>query len=309
MCKKAFLLALAVLVLGVASNSRAEFGAYYCRLNSGQAWESDARVGPYADVVVHFDNASDKLVFWRASSYLPQWQSSGGNWYVQEIVSRSGDGGGLMPDKTNKYSRVRIIETSPARVVVHWRYIPDFGNPNWAGWVDEYYTIYPDGVCIRTIRRGADKLDNWLSPANLTVQRLKLESSGISNLPTSWQNTPGLLLSGQSAGKYDNKGFDTAKRCYLLKCRKNGTPSVLQFTLDTAGGKSLHNPVVVVKNWGDARASVNVEGGLAGNYRTGYANDTDSTDLIVWMSKQSSSPIDVTISPRGGTRPQTKVPI
>jgi len=298
----------AFLVLALLGSASAEFGAYYCRLNSGQGWEGAARVGPYADITVDFDQSGGKFVFWRASSYLPQWQTPGGSWYVQEVVPRSGDGSGLMPDKVNQYSRAKIIETSPARVVVFWRYVPNFSNPDWDGWVDEYFTVYPDGVCIRTIRTGKDKLDDWLSPSNLTIQKLRLESDGIKHLPASWQSAADLTIATASTSAYDNEGFDEKKRCYVLKCRKNGTPSALEFTLDAAGGKSIHNPAIVVKNWGDAKASVSIAGQTGINYRTGYSHNTQGSDLVVWIGAQSATPVNISIASRGGTRPQNKVP-
>jgi hypothetical protein len=66
-----------------------------------------------------------------------------------------------MQDIHTKYSHVRIIESSPARVVVHWRYAPVSGHDHnwpararseWAWWVDEYYSFYPDGTGVRKVR-------------------------------------------------------------------------------------------------------------------------------------------------------------
>ncbi len=63
-----------------------------------------------------------------------------------------------MQDRHCRYSHVRVIESSPARVVVHWRYAPvSASNQLWrpdprtgkACWVDEYYTIYPDAMAVR----------------------------------------------------------------------------------------------------------------------------------------------------------------
>jgi hypothetical protein len=68
-------------------------GAYYCRIDSGEPWEDVARVGPYADVIVHFDDPNNKFVFWRGSSYLPYWQTERGRWYMDEgqsILARTG---------------------------------------------------------------------------------------------------------------------------------------------------------------------------------------------------------------------------
>jgi hypothetical protein len=65
-----------------------------------------------------------------------------------------------MSDKQCRYSHVRVIESSPARVVIHWRYAlndvtyriawPD-EETGWGDWSDEYYTIYPDGYGIRKV--------------------------------------------------------------------------------------------------------------------------------------------------------------
>ncbi len=61
-----------------------------------------------------------------------------------------------MSDKRARFGRVRLIENTDARVVVHWRYpCIDIGylfvSPD--AWADEYYTIYPDGVGIRHVAR------------------------------------------------------------------------------------------------------------------------------------------------------------
>ena len=283
-------------------------GAYYRKLNSGQGWESVSRTGPYADVEVCFEDPQNKFIFWRASSYLPYWKTESGMWYVQEVVPRSGDGGGPMHDKVNQYSHVRVTESSQARAIVHWRYVPNFSNPDFDGWVDEYYTVYPDGVCIRTVRQGAARLDDWLDPANLTIQKLKLELDGITTLPTSWESVPQLSLCGSSASNYNYEGFDDTKRCYVLKCRRNGTPSTLELALDTAGGKSIHHPVIVVKNWGDGGAAIKIDGKKFTSYKAGYAHHPESSDLIVWLRKSSANPIEVCILPTGGAAPTNRAP-
>lgn len=65
-----------------------------------------------------------------------------------------------MMDSQCRFSHVRIIENTDARVVVHWRYAScdaNYKHPNWdrtngwGVWNDEYYTIYPDGTSIRHV--------------------------------------------------------------------------------------------------------------------------------------------------------------
>jgi len=65
-----------------------------------------------------------------------------------------------MLDPRCRFSHVRIIENTPARVVVHWRYCPISANGNhsqvnpisgWEDWVDEYYTFHADQVGLRKV--------------------------------------------------------------------------------------------------------------------------------------------------------------
>jgi hypothetical protein len=67
-----------------------------------------------------------------------------------------------MSDKQGRYAHVRLIENSDARVVIHWRYSASdvlysfFKHYGDAGvWIDEYMTIYPDGVGIRKVKQKA----------------------------------------------------------------------------------------------------------------------------------------------------------
>ena len=182
-----------------------EFGAYYTKVDSGEAFEKYSRTGPQADVVVrNIGKARGRLVFWRGSSYLPYWEVNGKKWFFGELAERSGDGPAKRPDKVNTYSRVRIIESSQKEVVVHWRYLPKFEgrNPHFNAanipfhrdkigdtepehlvdttkFVDEYYTVKSDGSVTRTFKRGTEHYDDWSDPANHLTQEIRLSSKGI----------------------------------------------------------------------------------------------------------------------------------
>lgn len=138
-------------------STTAEFKAYYTKLDSGADWESAYRMGEFADIMVKFSE-NEKFYFWRASSYLPRWETNqGANYIDQAPVEFTGDGTGLRWDKLSRHSHVRIIESSPSQVVIHWRYAPDFDIgatpqlPSWTGWVDEYYTVKSDKSVTRTL--------------------------------------------------------------------------------------------------------------------------------------------------------------
>lgn len=185
--------------------AQAEFCAYYTKIKSGEAFEEYSRTGPEADIVVR-DIGPDhgRFVFWRGSSYLPYFEAKGGKWFVPELTERQGDGPRERPDNVNTYSVARIIESSPDKVVIHWRYLPTFEgtNPHYNAvnlpkhlkklggkppshlvdptrFVDEYFTITPEGKVTRTFKAGTAKYNDWLAPSNLTVQELGLTAEGI----------------------------------------------------------------------------------------------------------------------------------
>ena len=165
-----------------------DYGAYYTRLNTGQEWESYCRTWKDADIVVQVSKAGGRLVFWRGNSYLPYWKTDKGQWDLAEIVPRSGDGAKPRPDRVNSYSHVEIIENTSSLVVVHWRYLSSFtpGNPHGNvspnNFVDEVFTITPDGQVTRAIKNGTDKIDDWNDPLYQTTQTLQLSADGVAEI-------------------------------------------------------------------------------------------------------------------------------
>lgn len=165
-----------------------DFGAYYTEVKTGQAWEAFSRTGKDADIVVQLAKAGGQLVLWRGNSYLPCWKTAKGQWDLTEIVPRSGDGAKPMPDRNNVYSHAELIENTPSQVVVHWRYLASFtaGNPHGNvspnHFVDEWFTITPDGRVDRVIRQGTAKADDWNDPTNRTTQVLQLSADGVTEV-------------------------------------------------------------------------------------------------------------------------------
>ena len=148
------------------------FGAFYTRLHYYKGWDDVWRVGDEADVVVRFDRAPYWFTFWRGTSYIPHWVTENGIWYDNEFTETFPPGmvGSAEPmsDKQCRFSQVRILESSDARAVVHWRYaplgvgyLPAYPDPltDWADWTDEIHTIYPDGVGVRQIVVHSSKPD------------------------------------------------------------------------------------------------------------------------------------------------------
>ena len=183
------------------------FGAYYATLKYDYEWDKLWRVSEHADVVVRFDEFDHRFVFWRGTSYIPCWATYDGAWYTNEFFERRGYLGGCdsmcepMSDKQCRYSHPRIIESTDARVVVHWRYSPvdlNFQHPyrdkmtGWGDWVDEYYTIYPDSIGVRkaTIHTGAPQKD-WIEyqegivvnqPGSIPEDNINFDAVSFANL-------------------------------------------------------------------------------------------------------------------------------
>ncbi|MBK8975228.1 MAG: LamG domain-containing protein [Planctomycetes bacterium] len=148
------------------------FGAVYCKLDYYPEWDALWRVDDHPDVLVRFDLSPVRVVFWRGSRYSPAWVTNDDQWMADQSVEawKTGDEDTdgcfeHMQDRLCRYSHVRIIESHPARTVVHWRYAPVSSKDDlWnvdpktgrACWVDEYYTIYPDALGVRkpTWQRG-----------------------------------------------------------------------------------------------------------------------------------------------------------
>ncbi len=140
-----------------------QFGAYYTNLKFDPDWDRLWRIDDYPDLVITFDDATYKMVFWHGTTYGLSLVTENGLWMAEQSAeSRRTEYGCVehMSDKQARYSHVRLIENSPARIVVHWRYaltdvLYNIGETDpitgWGDWADEYYTIYPDGWAVRHV--------------------------------------------------------------------------------------------------------------------------------------------------------------
>lgn len=192
MKKLPFVLALFSLVwvffsCGIDLNKDSGFGAYYTKIDSGEEFEQFSRTGDYPDIIVDLGTDYGQLVFWRGASFLPYWKTADASiYYLEEIIPRAGDGPfKWMPDRVNTYSHVKIIESNPREVLIHWRYLRSFvaGNPNPGvspdGFVDEYFTVHHTGEIHRTIREGRKKTVDWEDPGKIVCQTIILDRNGL----------------------------------------------------------------------------------------------------------------------------------
>jgi len=147
------------LALGVLPGEPAldsTFGAAYRSLAFGELWDGLWRIPADDEIVVNFDHLPTSVIFWKGTNYAANWVTDNNRWFADQSSEIWGPHGCSehMADKQGRMCYARIIENSPARVVVHWRYpCVDVGYVcgEKTDWTDEYHTIYPDGTGVRKV--------------------------------------------------------------------------------------------------------------------------------------------------------------
>lgn len=162
--------------LPVVGNHPGRFGAYYTKLKYYPGWDNLWPVEQDPDIVVCFEKSPVKVIFWRGIRYGASWVTENENWMTDQSVEAwehgEKDREGCfehMQDRHCRFSHVRVIENTAARVVVHWRYAPVSAYDNtwrpdpktgWECWVDEYYYLYPDATGVRRVSWKKGSLGN-----------------------------------------------------------------------------------------------------------------------------------------------------
>ena len=156
------------------SKGTQKFGAYPARLKYYEQWDALWQMAGETDIVVKFGDLPFQMVFWRGTRFSPCWVSENGKWMADqsletgvwpEELQRRGGLGAVgccehMSDAQCRFTHVRIVENTDARVVIHWRYamvdaalrFAEYDEVAGKGqYGDEFYYIYPDGVATRDV--------------------------------------------------------------------------------------------------------------------------------------------------------------
>ncbi len=170
-----------------------KFGAYYKNLKYQELWDDLWRTID-DDVVVKFDNIPTSVIYWRGSNYAANWITDNNHWMSDQSSEIWGTHGCSehMADKQIRHSYARIIENTPARVVIHWRYpCVDVGYicDNKLNWSDEYHTIYPDGTGIRKVHwnkvndtPGFQDIQFFTNPNEKALDVVDLQAMDVANI-------------------------------------------------------------------------------------------------------------------------------
>jgi hypothetical protein len=158
--------------------------------------------------MVQFDDLPVKTMFWRGTRYSACWvtengkwmadqsRETGNNWFLSQGPREDMPTGCIehMSDVQCRSSRVAILESNDARVVVNWRYLQmdvkfrqkDLSNNTGFGeWGNEIYYIYPDGAGVRKVLPGRGGWQETIllnEPGTRPEDNIELEACKLLNL-------------------------------------------------------------------------------------------------------------------------------
>ncbi|MGI9429056.1 MAG: LamG domain-containing protein [Bythopirellula sp.] len=128
--------------------------------------------------------------------------------------------------------------------------------------------------------------------------------TGLIPLARSWNFPPELKV---TSGDFAYDGYDKYQRAYILSSSTSDEPPPLVVHVDASDKSPLVNPAVVIKQWGDHRANVTVNGRqleTRSDVRTALRSGLDGIDLVVWLSLEATQPLEMTFQPGNFVRNQ-----
>ena len=112
----------------------------------------------------------------------------------------------------------------------------------------------------------------------------------------SWLEPPELKIISKG---FVSEGYSKDQRVFLLTKKAAGKAN-LEFELPASKKSPVFNPGFVIKNWGDADASLTINGRNIKHgriFRFGHRRTLEGTDLVVWVKKESEQPVGISLSP------------
>ena len=113
----------------------------------------------------------------------------------------------------------------------------------------------------------------------------------------SWSQAPELMV--QSPG-FTSHAYDRGERAYQIACDNPATGTVLRCRLAANTESPLANVPIVVANWGQAGATLKINGKAVQegrDFRVGHHERLEGTDLVVWIRLQATEPVELELGP------------
>jgi hypothetical protein len=118
-------------------------------------------------------------------------------------------------------------------------------------------------------------------------------------LAKSWLSPAAMEVAGDV---FRSEGYDATERAFVVArpAASATAPATAPVTLRATPGSPLVNPAIVVRNWGTSGAEIEIDGARAPagkDVRVGQVHRLDGDDLVVWVRKESTTPVRITIRP------------
>jgi Concanavalin A-like lectin/glucanases superfamily len=267
-----------------------DFGAYYKTLSLSELWSQMWRYTNNADIVIKFSNLPTSVIFWHGTNYAPSWVTDNNRWFADQSSETWSTHGCSehMADKQVRLCRASIIENTPARVVVHWRYPcvdVSYLCTDKRNWTDEYYTIYPDGSGIRSVfwNKKIDQPgfqdDQFLTnPGESALDVMNLQAMTVANLngdvqKLTWQIPNGIPKITVDTANIELLNSISENKVFLIfqggKINPWGEHEQSRYTKDPFAGPWNHWPTTLIPS--DGRFAVDSD--RVSHFAVGGAND------------------------------------
>jgi len=186
---------------------------------------------------------------------------------------------------------------------------PEYSHfPTWNHWPvsqvpsDGRYALVPDRVSSSAIISPEPPMRRRTQDGAVTGRFIM----GLSNrkiedlvpLARSWIQPAGLTI--ENVG-YKSVGYGRDQRAYLIEKQSSSEPQ-LRLKLNCTNDRPAVNPAFVVREWGDEKARLEIDGReikRGRKFRYGYRRTLDGTDLIIWLQLEATEPVDILLLPVG----------
>jgi len=105
-----------------------------------------------------------------------------------------------------------------------------------------------------------------------------------------------------AAAGFRSEGFDATERAFVVSREGAAASQPVQVTLRASGESPLVNPALVIRNWGLSPARVEIDGQpvpAGKDLRLGSVHRLEGDDLVVWIRKDATAPLRITVAPAG----------
>jgi len=119
----------------------------------------------------------------------------------------------------------------------------------------------------------------------------------LSPIARSWLQAPKIHIFGNAFG---NTGYSRDQRAFIIKANRTDSGKTLEISITASEESPVVNPAFVVKDWGQSAAllRINDKEIIRGkDFRLGHYNRLSGGDLIVWIRKETTKPITISLSP------------